>query len=58
MLILTRRNGEAIQIGDDIRIVVWQRGDQTRVGVDAPAGVTVHREEVQRRVDLEREVAE
>ena len=47
MLILTRKSGEAIRIGDDITIsVVDIRGNQVRLGIDAPRTVTVHRQEV------------
>ncbi|OPY92621.1 MAG: hypothetical protein A4E73_00940 [Syntrophaceae bacterium PtaU1.Bin231] len=49
MLILTRKLGEKIQIGDDIRISFLEvRGKQVKVGVEAPGSVTVHREEVYR----------
>lgn len=47
MLILTRRTDETIVIGDDVRItVVGVRGNQVRIGIDAPASVSVHREEI------------
>lgn len=47
MLILTRRVGESIVIGDDVTITVFEvRGDAVRIGVDAPRSVQVHREEV------------
>lgn len=47
MLILTRRLGESIQIGDEIRITFLEiKGKQVRIGIDAPKAVTVHREEV------------
>ena len=47
MLILTRRSGESIKIGDNITIsVVDIRGHQVRLGVDAPRDVVVHREEI------------
>lgn len=50
MLILSRRPGEAIQIGDRIRIVVLGlRGGQVRLGIEAPPEITVDREEVHRR---------
>ncbi len=49
MLILTRKLGESIQIGDDIRISFLEvKGRQVKVGVEAPGSVTVHREEVYR----------
>ena len=51
MLILTRRSGEAVIIGDNVRIAVLDiRGNQVRLGVEAPREVTVHREEVYRRI--------
>ena len=47
MLILTRRVGENVMIGDDIVIsIVEVRGDAVRIGIQAPRSVTVHREEV------------
>jgi carbon storage regulator len=47
MLILTRKSGEAIRIGDVITLrVIEVRGNQVRVGVEAPRNVSVHREEV------------
>ncbi len=47
MLILTRRLGESIQIGDEIRITFLEiKGKQIRIGIEAPKAVTVHREEV------------
>lgn len=47
MLVLTRRRGQAILIGDDVKIVVLEvSGDQIRLGVEAPRSVAVHREEV------------
>jgi carbon storage regulator len=51
MLILTRKLGEAITIGDDIRVVVLGvYGRQVRLGIDAPLKVVVHREEVYRKI--------
>lgn len=47
MLILTRKLGETIRIGNDIKITILEaKGKQIRVGIDAPSNVTVHREEV------------
>jgi carbon storage regulator len=55
MLFLGRRIGESILIGEDITItVVAYREGQVRLGISAPAGVTVHREEVHRRIRAER----
>ncbi|MEA3417292.1 MAG: carbon storage regulator CsrA [Thermodesulfobacteriota bacterium] len=49
MLILTRKLGESIRIGDNIKITVSDiKGKQIRIGIEAPADVAVHREEVYR----------
>lgn len=54
MLILTRRVGETLIIGDHVSItVLGVRGHQVRLGVDAPKDVTVHREEIYRRIQNE-----
>ena len=51
MLILTRRMGESLVIGDNITItVLGVKGNQTRLGVDAPRDVSVHREEILNRI--------
>ena len=58
MLILTRRIGEVVAIGDEIRLkVLGVRGNQVRMGVKAPANVAVHREEIYRRILAERREA-
>jgi carbon storage regulator len=58
MLILTRRPDEKIIIGDDIVIsIVEVRGDQVRVGVDAPKTVKVYREEVYQAIKNENKAA-
>lgn len=47
MLVLTRRAGESIVIGDDIKVVVLDvHGDTVRIGIDAPRSIQVHRAEV------------
>ena len=47
MLILTRKSGESITIGDDVKItVVGVKGKQVRIGIDAPRSYMIHREEV------------
>jgi len=51
MLILARRIGESLEVGDDVRVTVLAiKGNQVRIGIDAPTQVAVHREEVHRRV--------
>jgi carbon storage regulator len=47
MLVLTRKTGEAIQIGEDIEIsVVSVKGDQVKLGINAPKNVEIHRKEI------------
>ena len=54
MLILTRRVGETLMIGNDISItVLGVKGSQVRIGVDAPKEVAVHREEIFERINSE-----
>lgn len=54
MLILTRKSGEGLFIGDDIRIIILEiRGKQIRVGIEAPSDVVVLREEIYRRIQGE-----
>lgn len=58
MLVLTRRTGESIVIGNDVVVTVLEvRGDQVRIGIDAPRAVQVHREEVYRAVERENAAA-
>ncbi len=58
MLVLTRRIGESILIGDDIVVTVLELNrDQVRVGIRAPRSVSVHREEVYREILLANQAA-
>ena len=51
MLILTRRVGESLMVGDDISVTVLDvKGNQVRIGVNAPRDVEVHREEIYQRI--------
>ena len=55
MLILTRRVGETLMIGDDVTItVLGVKGNQVRIGVNAPKDVAVHREEIYQRIQKEK----
>ena len=54
MLILTRRVGEAVMIGDEVSItVLGVKGNQVRIGINAPKDVAVHREEIFERIKAE-----
>ncbi len=54
MLILTRRVGESLMIGDDVNVtVLGVKGNQVRLGVNAPKEVAVHREEIYQRIRQE-----
>ena len=58
MLILTRRVGETVMIGDQVTVTVLSvNGNQVRIGVNAPKNIEVHREEVYERVQAERSAA-
>ena len=55
MLILTRRVGETVMIGDEIAVtVLGVKGNQVRIGVTAPRSVSVHRQEIYERIRKER----
>jgi carbon storage regulator len=59
MLILTRRVGENIVIGDEVVITVLGiKGNQVRIGINAPKNVSVHREEIYQRIQQEKTVPE
>ncbi len=52
MLVLSRRLGESLQIGDNITVkVLDMQGGQVRIGIEAPRSISVHREEVKQRID-------
>lgn len=58
MLVLTRKSGQGIMIGDEIRIsIVSIDGERVRLGIDAPRDVSVHREEVYLEIKQENEKA-
>jgi carbon storage regulator len=57
MLVLTRKTGEAIQIGDDIEITILSvKGDQIKIGINAPKNIEIHRKEIY--VSIQEENAE
>jgi carbon storage regulator len=56
MLILTRRVGETVMIGDEVTVtVLGVKGNQVRVGINAPKSVAVHREEIYERIKREQQ---
>ncbi len=56
MLILTRRVGESLMIGDEITVTVLKgRGGEIKLGIGAPKGIPVNREEIHKRIQADRE---
>ncbi len=58
MLILTRRAGETIMVGDEVTVtIIGIKANQVRIGVDAPRQIAVHREEIYHRIQAEKNQA-
>ena len=58
MLVLTRKLGESIAIGDDIKVTIIEiKGKQVRIGIEAPQQIVVHREEIHQKIQEENRMA-
>ena len=56
MLVLTRRTGESLMVGDEVAVtVLGVKGNQVRIGITAPKEVAVHREEIYERIQAEKQ---
>ena len=56
MLILTRRTGESVMIGDEVTVTILDiKGNQARIGITAPKDIAVHREEIYKKIQDEQE---
>lgn len=59
MLVLSRKKGEKIRIGENIELTIVDiRGDKIRLGIDAPRDIPVHREEIARAIEKEQQSSE
>jgi carbon storage regulator len=57
VLVLTRNEGQSLKIGDEITVTILStKGNQIRIGIDAPKNIDVHREEIYQRIQMEREL--